>query len=184
MSIDNETIIFIIISIPLLIVALFNAFKDTMDFDKLKLNIPKLINLAKRIEIINLNIKIQYWNDDQITNKKYILLKYIEELEPLQNVWEYFSSNSIINNSDIKCPYILAYNIRDILETPLTKDENNEDYVWLSEKEKSFIKLFQSIDFNKDNQEFQENQDIDENKDNIEKNDDLVVDNATKEKII
>jgi hypothetical protein len=134
-----------------------------MDFEKLKSNIPNLINLAKRIEIISLNIKNQYWDDNQITNKKYILLKYIEELELLQNIWEFFSFNSIINNSDIKCPYILAHNIRNILDTPLTKDENNEDFVWLTDKEKSLIKLFQSINFNKKNKE-----DTDEDE-NIEK---------------
>jgi len=212
MSINNETIILIIITIPLLIITFLNIFKDTMNFDILKSKIPNLIKLAKKIEIINFNIKIQHWDNNQIMNKKYILLKYIEELELLQNVWEYFSFNSIINHSDIKCPYILAYNIREILEMPLTKDENNEDYVWLNDKERSFIKLFQSIDFNKDNFEDQElhethehdfHKNIEKNyhlkekddneKDNNEKDDnekddneknDLVIDETCKEKII
>ena len=111
--------------------------------------------MVEQIEYIKLNLKI-YLNkldtnpelnefesditsNTSLTYNQYILLKYIELLEELEDDWQILNSNNLINNNLIRSPYIIAYNIREILKIPIHDDEENNPIVWLSINEKLCI---------------------------------------------
>ena len=140
--------------LPFLIAGLiFYLSIDNMSVKNIKMIIPKIIHLAQHIEHIKLNIKFfldettnnfeidsDIKSDTFLTYNQYVLLKYIESLEELNNDWEMLKSDSLLNNSLIKSPYIVAYNIREIIKTPIYNDEEGNPAVWLNKDEKLCIK--------------------------------------------
>jgi hypothetical protein len=140
--------------IPLIILLLSYLLFDNLNYKKIRAKIPDIINLTQRIENINLNIRLymerSYMEIDQIHEKitentqlnynKFIFLSYIEELEKIQEDWDYFHINDLLKSTSIKNPYIIAYQIREIIATPIEKDDDNEDFIWLSDDEKKCMK--------------------------------------------
>jgi hypothetical protein len=139
--------------IPLVVLLLTYFLFDTLNYKKIKAKIPDIINLTQRIENINLNIRLflerscieidqiheKITENTQLNYNKFIFLSFIEELEKLQEDWDYFHINDLLKSTYVKNPYILAYQIREIIATPIEKDDDNNDFIWLSDDEKKCI---------------------------------------------
>lgn len=119
---------------------------DNMNYKKLKDSISEIIFIANFIQ--NIETSMDYFanenNLDKFTDKvtpdlklrynQYIFLHYIERLEIIQDKWDYYNNNKLFNNSDIKCPYIVAHHIRELLNLPIDGD------VWLNKDERECLK--------------------------------------------
>ena len=117
-----------------------------MNYKKLKDSLSEIILIANFIQ--NIETGMDYFanenNLDKFTDKvtpdlklrynQYIFLHYIEKLEIIQDKWDYYNNNKLFNNSDIKCPYIVAHNIRELLNLPIDGD------VWLNKDERECLK--------------------------------------------
>lgn len=155
---NEKTIITVTIIIFSVIIVcyLYISSLETIDKSKLLDEIPTIINLAQRIEYIQ--NYIEYTLDDfehdlppiseditlqtGLTGSQLNLLNFIKELKDLHKEWERYKDNNILSNSNIKMPYAIAYHIRELLETPIYKDEDNEDYVWLNKIEMDCIRKY------------------------------------------
>ena len=129
---------------------------DKIDKSKLIDEIPNIIKLAQRVEYIQNyvdytisdyehdlpQIGMNIEEDTELTISQLNVLKAISELQELNRVWEIYRDNNILNNADIKFPYAIAYHIRELLDTPIYKDEDNDEYIWLTEKEHKCIKKY------------------------------------------
>jgi hypothetical protein len=129
---------------------------DNIDKNKLIDEIPNIIKLAQRVEYIQnyVDYTINDYEHDlpqidgdieedtELTTSQLNVLRAILELQELNRVWEIYRDNKILNNSDIKYPYALAYQIRELLDTPIYKDEDNDEFIWLNEKELKCIKKY------------------------------------------
>lgn len=114
----------------------------------LKINIIELIDLALTVNHIQSNleifidkndIEIYKFNDKidkstKLSYNQYVFLDYIRELEDLNEIWETYRDKNVINNNDIKCPYIIAHRIREMLHCLY-----DEEDIWLSEEEKECL---------------------------------------------
>lgn len=119
---------------------------DNMNYKKLKDSISEIIFIANFIQNIETSMDyIAYDNNlDKFTDKitpdfklrynQYVFLHYIERLEIIQDKWDYYNNNRLFNNSDIKCPYIVAHNIRELLNLSIDGD------VWLNKEERECLK--------------------------------------------
>lgn len=119
---------------------------DNMNYKKLKDSLTEIILIANFIQ--NIETGMDFFanenNLDKFTDKvtpdlklrynQYIFLHYIEKLEIIQDKWDYYNNNKLFNNSDIKCPYIVAHNIRELLNLPIDGD------VWLNKDERECLK--------------------------------------------
>lgn len=119
---------------------------DNMNYKKLKESISEIIFIANFIQ--NIETGMDYiatnHNLDKFTDKitpdlklrynQYVFLHYIEKLEIIQDKWDYYNNNKLFNNSDIKCPYIVAHHIRELLNLPIDGD------VWLNKVERECLK--------------------------------------------
>ena len=119
---------------------------DNMNYKKLKDSLTEIILIANFIQ--NIETCMDFFanenNLDKFTDKvtpdlklrynQYIFLHYIEKLEIIQDKWDYYNNNKLFNNSDIKCPYIVAHNIRELLNLPIDGD------VWLNKDERECLK--------------------------------------------
>ncbi len=136
------------------VILLFLIFYDSNDITNLQIKniISKAINLNQSITQLKINLQILLNNSDEnefiseitedtfLTHNQYTLLKYIEYLEELFNEWEILNSKNLINNSLITSPFIIAYRIREIINTTINIDEDNNPVVWLSKDEILCIK--------------------------------------------
>jgi len=119
---------------------------DNMNYKKLKDSISEIIFIANFIQNIETGMDyIAYDNNlDKFTDKitpdlklrynQYVFLHHIERLEIIQDKWDYYNNNRLFNNSDIKCPYIVAHQIRELLNIPIDGD------VWLNKDERECLK--------------------------------------------
>lgn len=119
---------------------------DNMNYKKLKDSLTEIICIANFIQ--NIETGMDYFandnNLDKFTDKvtpdlklrynQYVFLHYIERLEIIQDKWDYYNNNKLFNNSDIKCPYIVAHHIRELLNLPIDGD------VWLNKDERECLK--------------------------------------------
>jgi len=119
---------------------------DNMNYKKLKSSITEIIFIANFIQNIKTGMDhIAYENNlDKFTEKvtpvlklrynQYVFLHYIERLENIQDKWDYYNNNKLFNNSNITCPYIIAHQIRELLNLPIDGD------VWLNKDERECLK--------------------------------------------
>jgi hypothetical protein len=140
-------IIFSFIIGALLIIGVYMLLNENMDIIKIKDTIPKIIKLSKyinnvermiqttiNIDIIQINKQIEI--NTELTIDQIYFLEFIQILEIYQPTWDQYVRNNLIHNMDITMPYIVAHKIRELLQTPMKKDdETNEDIVWLSKVE-------------------------------------------------
>lgn len=146
---------FVIFSVVILLYIYMSSF-DKIDKNKLIDEVPNIIKLAQRVEYIQnyVDYTINDYQHDipqistdidensELTTSQLQFLKAINELQELNRVWEIYRDNKILNNSDIKFPYAIAYHIRELLDIPIYKDEDNDENVWLTEKEYKCIKKY------------------------------------------
>ena len=149
------TVTIIIFSVIIVCYLYISSF-DTIDKSKLLDEIPTIIKLAQRIEYIQ--NYIEYTLNDfehdlppiseditlhtELTGSQLNFLNFIKELKELQQQWERYKDNNILSNTNIKMPYAIAYHMRELLETPIYKDEDNEDYIWLNKIEMECIRKY------------------------------------------
>jgi hypothetical protein len=119
---------------------------DNMNYKKLKQSISEIIYIANFIQNIETAINyITYENnldkftdiitsDTKLRYNQYVFLHYIERLEIIQDKWDYYNNNKLFNNSNITCPYIVAYQIREVLNLPIDGD------VWFNKDERECLK--------------------------------------------
>jgi flagellar biosynthesis protein FliQ len=158
--------------ISLLIELLVTLYERKRD-DYMLTIIPDLVYVNQRINIIkhfinNNIIKISNSNnetftenikpDTKLTYIQYKSIKYIKELELLNEKWLNLSYHGLFVNFKITSPYGLAYCIREILNLKINIDDDNDENAWLSVEE---------IDCLKNN----------ENYENIKNNDDILIKN-------
>ena len=137
----------IILIAPILFITCIIFFLgDNMNYKNLKDNLAEIIYIANFIQNIETSLNyITYENNlDKFTDKvtsdlklrynQYVFLHYIERLEIIQERWDYYNNNSLFNNSNIKCPYIVAHQIRELLNLPIDGD------IWLNKDEKKCLK--------------------------------------------
>jgi len=146
------TISIIIFSVIITCYLYISSF-DTIDKSKLIDEIPTIIKLAQKIEYIQNYIEYTLHDFEhdlppiseditllsELTGSQLNFLNFIKELKELQQQWERYIDNNILSNTNIKMPYAIAYHIRELLETPIYKDIDNEDYVWLNKIEMECI---------------------------------------------
>jgi len=133
--------------------------------------IPDLVYVNQQINIIkyfinnnfikNSNNEIFTENikpDTKLTYIQYKSIKYIKELELLNEKWLNLSYNGLFVNFKITSPYSLAYCIRELLNLKINIDDDNDENAWLSMEE---------LDCLKNN----------ENYENIKNNDDIPINN-------
>ena len=139
------TIIYSLVTILNVFIA-FHPIKNSLFED-----IPIIIELTKKITTIEVIIKVMLDNfshdinpiNDYIrpkTKLSYSQLKmvyFLRELEELDSIWHDYKRNNILN---IRMPFEIAYQIRKILGTPIIKNLQDKEYVWLSSDEKECIK--------------------------------------------
>jgi len=138
---------FLILIAPIIFITCIIFFlSDNMNYKKLKDSITEIIFIANFIQ--NIETGMNYSNCennlDKFTDKitpnlklrynQYLFLHYIEKLEIIQDKWDYYNNNKLFNNSDIKCPYIVAYQIRELLNISINDD------VWLNKDERECLK--------------------------------------------
>ena len=63
----------------------------------------------------------------------------LNKLELLQVQWQLYVDCRLINNGMIKMPHAIAYRIREILATPIIKDEDGEENFWLTDVERKIV---------------------------------------------
>jgi hypothetical protein len=158
--------------ISLLIELLVTLYERKRD-DYMLTIIPDLVYVNQRINIIkhfinNNIIKISNSNneiftenikpDTKLTYIQYKSIKYIKELELLNEKWLNLSYHGLFVNFKITSPYALAYCIREILNLKINIDDDNDENAWLSVEE---------LDCLKNN----------ENYENIKNNDDILINN-------
>ena len=137
----------IILIAPIIFVTCIIFFLgDNMNYKKIKSNIIEIIFIANFIQNIETSMDyIIYENNlDKFTDKitsdlklrynQYVFLYYIEKLEDIQDKWDYYNNNKLFNNSNITCPYIIAHQIRELLN--ISSDNN----VWLNNEERECLK--------------------------------------------
>lgn len=152
---SNEIVIFA----PLLLILIFlftiNILynSDNINTMNVKNKIPYLIELGKKIEEIEnyINFTISSYpyeiqplnceitNETELTNSQFSLLLFLDKLELLQVQWQLYVDCKLINNGIIKMPHAIAYRIREILGTPIIKDEDGEENFWLTDVEKKIV---------------------------------------------
>ena len=135
-----------------------------------KEEIPEIIELSKNILNIQnyIDNTIEYFSDDlppigesikkdtKLTVSQLNFIRYIRNLEIYQEKWDRYSSEQLINVSNIESPYRIAYEIRSLLEIPFIKNiEKNDIDVWLTKEESDCVlnyelKLMNPILQNKD----------------------------------
>lgn len=144
----------ILVATYIFIITIFSLTIYLTSFDKIAKNklldeIPSIIKLAQRVEYIQnyIDFVLNYYSNDslviidditddtKLSESQINLLSFIKELEKLDEIWDFYKNNNIFNNNNIKMPYAIAYNIRELLETPIKKDNDNEDFVWLNKSE-------------------------------------------------
>jgi hypothetical protein len=136
----------IILIAPIIFVTgIIYFLSDNMNYKKLRESISEIIsianfvqniktgmdiicenNLDKFTEIVTPNLKLRY--------NQYVFLHYIERLENIQDKWDYYNNNKLFNNSNITCPYIVAHQIRELLNLPINGD------VWLNNEERECLR--------------------------------------------
>jgi len=145
------TIIYSFVTILNIFIA-FHPIKNSLFED-----IPIIIELTKKITTIEVIIKVMLDNfshdinpiNDYIrpnTKLSYSQLKmvyFLRELEELDSIWHEYKRNNILN---IRVPFEIAYQIRKILGTPIIKNLQDKEYVWLSSDEKECIKIHEMED--------------------------------------
>jgi hypothetical protein len=118
---------------------------DNMNYKKLRESISEIISIANFVQNIKTGMDIICENNlDKFTDiitpdlklryNQYVFLHYIERLEIMQDRWDYYNNNKLFNNSNITCPYIVAYQIREIL------DLSTNGNVWLNNDERECLK--------------------------------------------
>jgi hypothetical protein len=93
------------------------------------------------------------------------------------------SNNNLLNNNLIKSPFIIGYQIREILKTSVCMDDEGTPMIWLNKNEKLCIKKFKNFYMYENNKSkdsfpriinrnsfYEENNDNDDLKSNHEKN--------------
>lgn len=144
----------LIIVLPIIFITIFIYLNRGDYISLLKINIIELINLALSIQNIESNLEIFIDKNNieiYIFNHKiekttilsynqYVFLDYIKELEELNEIWEKYRDKNIINNNDIRCPFIIAYRIREMLNCIY-----DEDDIWLSNEEKACLKYNKNL---------------------------------------
>ena len=93
----------------------------------------------------NFVIDSEIKSDTFLTYNQYVLLKFIESLELLYDDWEMLKNDGLLNNTLIKSPFIVAYNIREIIKTPIHNDDDGNPLVWLNKDEKLCMKKFKNF---------------------------------------
>jgi hypothetical protein len=160
--IEVPRIFLIIALLPIFVIFLLYTLSfDKIDFKMLKSKLPEIISMTQRVENIKLNLQLylekSVYSDEiqeeitektQLTYNQFVFFNYIKELEEIQKMWDEYSYNELINNSNIKMPYAIAYNIREILGTEIIKDDDNEDNVWLYQNERACLKKYKMYDPN------------------------------------
>jgi hypothetical protein len=136
----------IILIAPIIFVTgLIFFLSDNMNYKKLRESISEIISIANFVQNIKTGMDIICENNlDKFTDiitpdlklryNQYVFLHYIERLEILQDRWDYYNNNKLFNNSNITCPYIVAYQIREILDLSTNGD------VWLNKDERECLK--------------------------------------------
>jgi len=143
----------ILISPILFVTGIIYFLSDNMNHKKLKNTLAEIIYIANFIQNIETSLDyILYDNNSDIFTDKitpnsklrynqYVFLYYIEKLQIIQYRWDYFNNNNFFNNSNIKCPYIVAYKIRELLNIPTEED------IWLNKDEKECLKNNKELSF-------------------------------------
>ena len=128
---------------------------DNMNYKKLIESISEIISIANFVQNIKTGMDIICENNlDKFTDiitpdlklryNQYVFLHYIERLEIMQDRWDYYNNNKLFNNSNITCPYIVAYQIREIL------DLSTNGNVWLNNDERECLKNNKDIILSED----------------------------------
>jgi len=154
---SNEKVIIFLFSFIFLIsiYIIYEIFFFKIHRFNIMSEIPKIIKLAQRIEIIKNEIdlihEIYYKNipinsniliDTKLSKPQIFLLAFIKELEKLNTMWETYYMSDIINTNNIIIPNEIAYHIRELLGIPIN---NEKDTVWLSKDENECLKKYKNI---------------------------------------
>ena len=142
-------IVFLIITLLVISILVFSGKKD----DYTLTIIPDLVYVNQRINtikyFINNNFIKNSYNENFIENIKpdtkltyiqYKSLKYIKELELLNERWLNLSYHGLFVNFKITSPYVLAYCIRELLKFPINIDDDDEENAWVSIEEIDCLK--------------------------------------------
>jgi hypothetical protein len=152
---SNEIVIFAPLLVTLIFFLTINIVynSDNINTMNIKNKIPYLIDLGKKIEEIEtyINFTISSYpyeiqplnceitNETELTSSQFSLLLFLNKLELLQVQWQLYVDCKLIDNSIIKMPYAIAYRIREILATPIIKDEDGEENFWLTDVERKIV---------------------------------------------